>query len=181
MKEEISEIKKHSFEIVINSPELCLSLIKCYSKLYKAGCQVKTCKNSLYLYYNQILNNGIQMAELNEESKKRTCIPAFTGRRYISRAGRNFHSETLTDRDAIFLLEKGFLTESDFLKLPDGKLTTPQEDCVIEIAQLLTDGLKVKDIKDKYAHVKTIGEKKCTDKMLTELIKEARELNETIK
>jgi hypothetical protein len=194
MIDEVKKILSHSSGEVIADPELCFSLIKCYSRLYKVGCSVRTCKNSLYLYYKILQKNGIEMATINEQAKERTCVPAFKGIKYISRAAKYFNADLLTDRDAIFLLQHKCLTEEDFIKLPTGWNTgqenciksptgwnTGQENCILEIADLLAQGMSVKAIKEKYKDVKEIGGKKCTKELWTELIKEARKLNEVSK
>jgi len=91
-------------------------------------------------------------------------------------------------------LQHKCLTEEDFIKLPTGWNTgqedciksptgwnTGQENCILEIADLLAQGMSVKAIKEKYKDVKEIGGKKCTKELWTELIKEARKLNEVSK
>jgi len=180
MIDEVKKILSHSSGEVIADPELCFSLIKCYSRLYKGGCSVRTCKNSLYLYYKILQKNGIEMATINEQAKERTCVPAFKGIKYISRAAKYFNADLLTDRDAIFLLKHKCLTEEDCIKSPTG-WNTGQENCILEIADLLAQGMSVKAIKEKYKDVKEIGGKKCTKELWTELIKEARKLNEVSK
>ncbi|HON19723.1 MAG TPA: hypothetical protein PLW70_00100 [Bacteroidales bacterium] len=120
------------------------------------------------------------MATINQEAKERTCVPAFKGVKYISRAAKYFNADTLSDRDAIFLLKHKCLTEEDFIKLPTG-WNTGKEDCILEIADLLAQGMSVKAIKEKYKDVKEIGGKECTKELWAEIIKEARKLNEVSK
>ena len=97
MVDEVKKILSHSSGEVIADPELCFSLIKCYSRLYKGGCTVRTCKNSLYLYYKILQKNGIEMATINEQAKERTCVPAFKGIAIIT-CSKIFQCYLLTDR-----------------------------------------------------------------------------------
>lgn len=116
---DVKEVISTQFEEVAAS-SLCLKLFNCYSKLYLSGGQPRTCTASQLEYYQQLIKNGIQMAELFEEAKNRTCEPNWVGLKYIPGAARHYAHDLLTDAQAIELLKAGHLTEKHFLKLPDG-------------------------------------------------------------
>ena len=66
--------------------------------------------------------------------EKKTNISNFNGMPYFHILGKHVTNETLTDKDAIILLQKGILKESDFTKLPDGYVSreTIQENINID-------------------------------------------------
>lgn len=111
----------------IENSSLVILLLRTYSKLYNdpdavhiLGSSCKNCKQKLVKIYNQLKFNGMELAE--NFDKPRTCKPSWVGLRYISGAAKHFDADTLTDRDALFLLEKGALSESDFDILPVEKV-----------------------------------------------------------
>lgn len=57
-----------------------------------------------------------------EKIKARTCKPAWNGLKFIHAEARHYSNEYLTDEQAILLLERGHLTEKDFVILPSGYL-----------------------------------------------------------
>lgn len=62
----------------------------------------------------------MKKAELMEEVKARTLVPKFSGRRYVHAINSHIDSAMLTDKQAIDLLKKKVLRESDFETLPKG-------------------------------------------------------------
>lgn len=59
--------------------------------------------------------NAIERAE---QVKNRTCIPKWSGLRYIK--GNHYDNKNITDNEAIMLIRTGLLSNSDFEKLPEG-------------------------------------------------------------
>ena len=129
MIDEVKEILRNDVEVVIKSPQLSLSLLKCYSLLYIGGKAPGTCARSQRNYYRQLLKDGIMKAELAEKIKARTCKPAWEGLMYIRKACKHYSDALIHDEDAIDALKKGYLTESQFEVLPEGyKAKTVEEE-----------------------------------------------------
>lgn len=108
-------------EAIISSP-VSLDLMRCYSLLYLNGLQCRGCSSSLRGYYRQLMHDGITKAMDYEKIKARTCKPAWNGLKFIHAEARHYSNEYLTDDQAIVLLERGHLTEKDFVTLPNGYL-----------------------------------------------------------
>lgn len=117
MTEQVREVLDKSFEEV-QASSLILGLLTVYSKLYLNGGYPGTCGACHRDYYNQLKNNGMELAKQYEEAKNRTCKPAWNGLIYIRDTARHWNSELLTDKEAMMLLEKGFLKSADFSILP---------------------------------------------------------------
>lgn len=117
---EVKEILNNDVEVVIKSPQLSLSLLKCYSLLYISGAQPRACARSQRDYYRKLQIDGIMRAELAEKVKARTCVPAWNGLKYVRKACKHYSNLTVHDEQAIDALERGFLKEADFSVLPDG-------------------------------------------------------------
>lgn len=66
-------------------------------------------------------------AELAEKIKARTCKPAWEGVIYPRKACKHYSDALIHDEDAIDALKKGYLTESQFLVLPEGYKTKVEE------------------------------------------------------
>ena len=120
MLEQIKEILNNDVEQVIKSAQLSLSLCKCYSKLYLNGAAPRVCAAAQRKYYLQLKIDGMNKVKLIEKAKERTCKPNFNGLCYSSKACKHYSSELLNDEEAIIALEKGFLKEAHFEKLPEG-------------------------------------------------------------
>ncbi len=125
MEKDIELILSKSVGEVIASP-LSLKLLKCYSKLYLNGKAPRTCSNSQRKYYNRLKKDGLEMAKKIKKAVSRTCIPKWKGNKYIPKAGRHYNSSLITDEEATALLEKGYLKETDFEKLPEIKEENPE-------------------------------------------------------
>lgn len=108
-------------EAIISSPT-SLKLLNCYSKLYLNGSQPRGCASSQRNYYKELCLTGITKAMDYEKIKARTCKPAWNGLKFIHAEARHYSNEYLTDEQAILLLERGHLTEKDFVILPSGYL-----------------------------------------------------------
>jgi len=117
----------------IENSSLVILMLRVYSKLYNQpdavhilGNSCKNCKRKIKKIYEQLKINGMKLAQ--NLDKPRTCKPAWTGLRYISGAAKHFHADTFTDENAISLLDKGVLTQSDFITLPSGwnEVATPK-------------------------------------------------------
>lgn len=115
------------------------------------------------------------MAKKFELAKNRTCKPAWKGNKYINATARHWSSDFLTDDEAKMLLEKGHLTESDFTVLPEANSDYTEEElnCIVEFSEHLKNGKKEAEIIELYKDIEKIGEKKCTKKLLKNLIAEA--------
>ncbi len=184
MIEKVNQILSTGVEVLI--AENPLLLLRVYSQLYLCGEQPRACARSQRLYYLQIQKNGLEMATKYEQAKNRTCIPNWKGSKFITATQKHWLADLITDDDAIFLLSKGYLTEKAFTKLPNGygtqtvieepKDETPEAElnCIAEIKELLQSGMKAYQIKKKFADVEKIGEKKCTGKLVSELIEKAQ-------
>ena len=120
MLSEVKEILTNDVEVVIKSPQLSLSLLRCYSVLYIQGKSPRVCARSQRNYYRQLQKDGIMKAELAEKVKNRTCVPAWNGLKYIRKACAHFSDATIHDEQAIDAIKKGYLLESDFEVLPEG-------------------------------------------------------------
>lgn len=117
MINKVKEVLSKSFEEV-SASSLVLTLLECYSKLYLNGGQPGACSKCHRDYYIELKKTGMEKAINFEEVKTRTCKPAWNGLKYINATARHWNNELLTDKDAIGLLEKKFLFESDFEILP---------------------------------------------------------------
>ena len=123
----VSEVLSHSLGEVVSSP-LVLKLLSAYSKLYLNGKQPGTCGRCFEKYYNQLKMNGIMKAKEYEETKNRTCVPAWNGNMYIHKLCRHFNNENITDKQALMLLNEKHVKESAFKTLPDGYKEEPKPD-----------------------------------------------------
>ena len=120
MVEQLKEILSNDVEVVIMSPQLSLSLLKCASVILLNGGQPRACARSQRDYYNKLKKEGMAKAEMIEKAKNRTCEPSFKGIRYSKVVMAHISSELLNDELAIEYLQKGALKESDFKVLPKG-------------------------------------------------------------
>jgi len=67
------------------------------------------------------------MAQKFDEAKTRTCKPAWKGLKYIPPTARHWNSELVTDKEAEYLLEKGYVKPTDFEVLPAKAEPVPEE------------------------------------------------------
>mgnify|MGYP001172527085 CR=1 FL=1 len=123
--EKVQRILARSVEEVISSP-LSLDLLECYSKLYINGAQPRSCAGSMRKYYAELTKTGVQKAMELNQTKERTCKPAWKGLKYIivkendyAAKGMHVSSEHITDEQAKKYLRIGALVESDFEILPE--------------------------------------------------------------
>lgn len=172
MIDKVNQILSTGVEVLI--AENPLLLLRVYSQLYLCGEQPRACARSQRLYYLQIQKNGIEMATKYEQAKNRTCIPNWKGSKFITATQKHWLADLITDDDAKYLLEKGYLTEKAFTKLPKDETPEAELNCIAEIKELLQSGMKAYQIKKKFAEVEKIGEKKCTGKLISELIEKAQ-------
>lgn len=117
MINKVKEVLSKSFEEV-SASSLVLTLLECYSKLYLNGAQPGVCGKCMRGYYIELTKTGMEKAINFEEIKARTCKPAWNGLKFIPSTARHWNNELLTDKEAINLLEKKFLTPVDFEVLP---------------------------------------------------------------
>lgn len=171
--DKVNRIIKEGFDSIQKTDPLLI--IEVWSKLFNNGEQCRMCIASQKKYYSDILTKGIKMAEEFKEIEKRTCVPTFKGLKYVAGKG-HFLADTITDEDAIEMLEKGILKESDFKVLPEVKeeLTDGQKACVTEFKERLGKGEKKGDIEKSCEGVEIDGEK-ATKALIKKLIKLASE------
>jgi hypothetical protein len=180
IRDEIKTILAHTVEEVIAS-QLSMSLLRCYSTLYLCGGQPRTCSNSQKLYYKQLSDNGMQLAEKLLKAKNRVCKPAWKGNKYVPKNARFYNSDLITDDEAIDLLNRGFLTEKDFTVLPQVEKTETTElsenelACIGEFKGLILEGYTRDQIREKYKNVEKIGDKKATTRLIDKLFKIAKD------
>jgi hypothetical protein len=130
----VEQIKKERFEDIINS-DLSVNLLWAWSQLFNNGQEPSWCVKCMRRYYSEITLHGTEMAINLEEAKQRTCIPNWNGNKYIHRAGRHYSNVYITDKQAIDLLEKNLINESDFIKLPDGYISKNTKPVNVEIIE----------------------------------------------
>ena len=120
MVQEIEEILSKPVKEVISSP-LSLTLLKIYSTLYLGGGQPRWCERSQTSYYNQLAIDGLKKAKQMENSGvlTRTCELKPDMLIYVSSLAMHITKANITDWIACEGLTKGFLKESQFIKLPD--------------------------------------------------------------
>ena len=114
----VEKILSMEVEAVISSPA-SLDLLKCYSKLYLGGASPRTCAVSQRTYYDELKKTGINRAKIYEMAQIRTCEPKHKGTFQVRNYGFVISSQ-MTDEQAIYMLNNKLLTESDFIKLPNG-------------------------------------------------------------
>jgi hypothetical protein len=84
MVSKVKEILNNDVEVVIASPQLSLSLLRCYSILFLDGGKPRVCAVSQRSYYSKLKLKGMARAELIDKAKNRTCKPAWRGLRRSS-------------------------------------------------------------------------------------------------
>lgn len=131
MTDQVREVLNKSFEEV-SASSLIISLLNCYSKLYLNGGEPGTCGKCHRDFYYQLKQNGMDLAQKYDEAKNRTCKPAWTGLKYIPATARHWNDELITDKDAVYLLDKGYCKKEDFEILPEGYGKPIPEEKVIE-------------------------------------------------
>ena len=114
----VEKILSMEVEAVISSPA-SLDLLKCYSKLYLGGASPRTCAVSQRNYYDELKKTGINRAKRYDMAQIRTCEPKHKGTFQVRNYGFVISSQ-MTDEQAIYMLNNKLLTESDFIKLPNG-------------------------------------------------------------
>ena len=114
----VEKILSMEVEAVISSPA-SLDLLKCYSKLYLGGASPRTCAVSQRTYYDELKKTGINRAKRYDMAQIRTCEPKHKGTFQVRNYGFVISSQ-MTDEQAIYMLNNKLLTESDFIKLPEG-------------------------------------------------------------
>ena len=120
MVQEIELILSKDVKEVISSP-LSLTLLKIYSTLYLGGGQPRWCERSQTSYYNQLAIDGLKKAKQMENSGvlTRTCELKKDMLIYVASLAIHITHSNITDWLACEGLTKGFLKESQFIKLPD--------------------------------------------------------------
>lgn len=144
MFEKVTEIISKDFEEIYTS-SLSLQLLDCYKKLYLNGKQPKSCKESQKIYFQRLLQDGIQKAKIMDEVRT-FKLKKPTGLKYVGGIfHKHFNLETLTDTEAVKLLESGWMHESEFDKLP----TKYIEEKEVEKQILAEEKAKTKEAKKK--------------------------------
>ena len=124
--ERVNNLLGKPIEAIIASVD-CLELIQCYSDIYLSGGHCPGCERSQRKYYSQLQYDGLTKAKAMDEKKPRTCKPNWgkgctnnNGLKYIHKEGAHYSSLHITDEQALSLLNRGLLLESDFDILPEG-------------------------------------------------------------
>lgn len=124
--EKVRYLLSRNVEEIISSTD-SLDLIRCYSMLYLNGQQCRSCEASQRSYYKELFLTGLNKAKQMDEAKNRTCKPNWgkgctnnIGLKFIHKEGNFYSSEHITDDQAVSLLNRGLLHESDFDVLPEG-------------------------------------------------------------
>ena len=155
MVQEIEEILSKPVKEVISSP-LSLTLLKIYSTLYLGGGQPRWCERSQTLYYNQLAIDGLKKAKQMENSGvlTRTCELKPDILIYVSSLAMHITKANITDWIACEGLTKGFLKESQFIKLPDCWLNKDEvkEPIKNEVSETLHTSAKIETRGRKSKH-----------------------------
>ena len=69
----------------------------------------------------------MEKAQLLEDIKNRTCVPAWQGLKYYPATGEHLSDEWITDEQAKKYLSLGLLKESDFVTLPKKEVNETSE------------------------------------------------------
>lgn len=124
--EKVKYLLSRNVEDIIASTD-SLDLLRCYSNLYMNGQQCRSCAASQRSYYNELVRTGLKKAKEMDEAKNRTCKPNWgkgctnnNGLKFIHKEGNFYSSLHITDAQALSLLNRGLLSESDFDELPEG-------------------------------------------------------------
>ena len=113
-------IKNAGAEATVNDPSLLLPFLKLYSFVYLHGGQPSGCGKVQRGYWHQFFerNNYKELLDMINKSVNRTCVPAWKNIKFFVKLGKHVSANLLTDEQAIEYLEKGIMSESDFLTLP---------------------------------------------------------------
>ncbi len=146
MQKDIEEILSKDVKEVINSP-LSIKLLKVYSTLYLGGAQPRWCAKSQTTYYNQIAINGLQKLKAMKDIIERTCELKNDMLIYASSLAMHITNANITDWIACEGLTKGFLKESQFIKLPDcwlnkEEVKEPIKDEIIEDNNIVLESVQ---------------------------------------
>lgn len=115
---DLEEIISKDFEDIYTS-SLSLKLLNIYSKLYLNGKQPRYCKASQLKYWQILCHEGLKKIKEMENNKPTFKINRI-GLMYVGKPFcRHYNLQSMSDKDATDLLQKGFLQEKDFSKLPD--------------------------------------------------------------
>jgi len=120
----IKKIQSERFENIVSS-DLSVDLLWAYSQLFMNGKQPNWCSRCMRNYYAEICKNGLEMADKLIEAQNRTCKPNWNGNKYIHRAGRHYSNIYINDKEAIDLINRKFINESDFDVLPEEYVKEP--------------------------------------------------------
>ena len=128
MLDEIELILSKTAKEVINTP-LSLKLLKIYSILYLGGGQPRWCERSQTNYYNQLKINGLKKYKEMENTGAltKTCQLRGDIMIYVSAWAMHVTHTNITDQLACEGLTKGYLKETQFVKLPENWLNRNEE------------------------------------------------------
>ena len=85
-----------------------------------------------------------------------------------------YNVKTITDKEALFLLGKGYLQESDFTTLPEKGFSADELACIKEFAERIANGEAKKTIKASVKGVEIDG-MKAPSKLIDALLKAAQD------
>lgn len=118
------ELSERSFSEIKQDERLLLSFLKLYSICYLNGVAPNWCEKCQQEYFIQFKHDhrlNIINTKINHymEVQNRTCKPAWNGLKYIRQTAQHWNDKTLTDSEAIYLLENNFILENQFIVLPE--------------------------------------------------------------
>jgi hypothetical protein len=117
LSQDLELIINTGFEDIINS-SLVLKLLNVYSILFLNGKNPGGCTTCHRDMYRKLQLEGKQTLNLYSQVMERTNKPKWKGVKYLPQTANHYNSDTLTDAQALDLLEKKFLKETDFEVLP---------------------------------------------------------------
>lgn len=127
-----NELVKLDIGTILKNSALSEKLIQFYKVLYNNGQNAGRCERSRHYFYLCLQKNGKEKMENYKQIQNRTFKLKWSGIKFINH--KQIHSEYINDLQAIELLNSGYLTESDFVTLPQGyKVETKEIETVTEI------------------------------------------------
>jgi hypothetical protein len=117
LNQDLELIINTRIEDILNSV-LVLKLLNVYSILFLNGKDPGNCSKCHRDIYRKLQNEGKKQLILYSQVMERTNKPKWKGVKYLPQTASHYNSDTITDAQALDLLERKFLKESDFETLP---------------------------------------------------------------
>lgn len=137
-----NELRVLDFGTIVKDSTLSAKLILFHKMIYNNGQKEGTCQLSRHYYYCCLQKNGKEKMENYKQIQNRTFKLKWSGIKFINH--KQIHSEYINDLQAIELLNSGYLTENDFVTLPQGyKVESKELETVSEIKRKNTSKKKL--------------------------------------